>query len=443
MDAVGDHLFSQEYDRNYKDIFIVQSEVAQTIANEIEVAITPKEKELIEKIPTTDLTAHDYYQRGKDEYGKYKSDRNNREALNRAEELYHKALEYDSTFALSYVGLANVYWNKQYYEDFFSESFLDSCIVLINKALSFDDQLDEAYLLKGEYYQETGQLNEALFQYDRAIKINPNYFRAYHKKGIVLTMFEHDFVKGIDNYNKALNLIRGDEYAILLRQIGLSYLNVGFTEKAEKYYKEAYALDSNKAMYLSNLSFLEFSLENFEEALILQKQTHEIDSIGLQQMMIYNVASGHKEEAYELAQKYVEFYELSGALALQDAFQIGYAFWQVGKYKEAEDYFMQQIEIGEASIKLNRNIAQWGAAHHDLASTYAFLGDKVKAYQYLDELNELNFFPLYWVSYAKHNPLINSIRNEERYQKFLENMEAKHQAEHERVRMWLEENDML
>jgi len=50
---------------------------------------------------------------------------------------------------------------------------------------------------------------------------------------------------------------------------------------------------------------------------------------------------------------------------------------------------------------------------------------------------------LWWVSLAKHDPLFNSIRNEERFQKILQNMEAKYQAEHERVRKWLVEQGML
>ena len=79
------------------------------------------------------------------------------------------------------------------------------------------------------------------------------------------------------------------------------------------------------------------------------------------------------------------------------------------------------------------------AAQYDLAATYAFLGDKIKAYQHLDEFNKRNFYQLWLISYAKHDPLFDSIRNEERFQKILQNMEAKYQAEHERVKKWLEE----
>jgi len=55
----------------------------------------------------------------------------------------------------------------------------------------------------------------------------------------------------------------------------------------------------------------------------------------------------------------------------------------------------------------------------------------------------MNFYPLWWIILAKHDRLFASIRNEERFQKILQNMEAKYQAEHERVRKWLEENNML
>jgi hypothetical protein len=55
----------------------------------------------------------------------------------------------------------------------------------------------------------------------------------------------------------------------------------------------------------------------------------------------------------------------------------------------------------------------------------------------------MNFYPSWLVSLAKLDPLFESIRNEERFQKILQNMEAKYQAEHERVRKWLEEQGML
>ena len=82
------------------------------------------------------------------------------------------------------------------------------------------------------------------------------------------------------------------------------------------------------------------------------------------------------------------------------------------------------------------------SSQFDLAAVYAFLGDKTKAYQYLDDFNTLSIYPKWWISYAKYDPMFESIRNEERFQKILRNMESKYQAEHERVRKWLEEQGM-
>jgi len=55
------HVWADNYDRNWRDIFSVQTEVAQKVAKELYTALTPEEKELTEKIPTADMTAYDLY----------------------------------------------------------------------------------------------------------------------------------------------------------------------------------------------------------------------------------------------------------------------------------------------------------------------------------------------------------------------------------------------
>jgi hypothetical protein len=62
--------------------------------------------------------------------------------------------------------------------------------------------------------------------------------------------------------------------------------------------------------------------------------------------------------------------------------------------------------------------------------------------KYLDEFNTMDSYPKWWLVYVKYDPLFDIIRNEERFQKILRNMEAKYQAEHERVRKWLREQEM-
>ena len=95
------------------DIINIQSEIAQTIATELNAVITPEEKQLIDKKPTTNLTAYDFFQQAVEEMQKY-NDNHNKQDLLRAEELFRESLKYDSTFAKAYVGLAWVYQIKHY-----------------------------------------------------------------------------------------------------------------------------------------------------------------------------------------------------------------------------------------------------------------------------------------------------------------------------------------
>jgi tetratricopeptide (TPR) repeat protein len=124
-------------------------------------------------------------------------------------------------------------------------------------------------------------------------------------------------------------------------------------------------------------------------------------------------------------------------------FRVGYTFWQVGKTEEAKYYFEKQIEYCLESIRLNRPYAVWKFAQFDLAAIYAFLGEKEKAYQYLKEFGKRHFDGLHIISFTKHDPMFNSIRDEERFQKILQRMETKFQKERERVSVWLAEEGML
>lgn len=437
--ATDMHIWSKPFQHKMKEtkkLFRIQSRIAQNIASELKLTITPDEKALIEKVPSSNSSAYNLYLKANDYRKDYEKTRN-RSSYQTTVDLYNAAIAIDSAFAKAYTGLAFAFWNRYYYETYFEENYLDSCRVLAEKALSFDSLLDEAYYLKGQYYRVNGQGEEALGNYDKALKINPNYFAAYERKGYLLNWVLGDYVKGLNNNHKALNLIRGKERSESLKDLGRDYLDVGFIDKAKYYYHEAFVLDSNKASWLGNIAFVEFCQGNFEQAFNYKKQQKEIDSTATN-LLFYSVIPGHNKERYFDAKTYVEERVKLGALTLQSSHRIGYAFWQVGKKKESEYYFNQQIRYSEESIKLNRDIDQRKAAQYDLAGTYAFLGDKVKAYKYLDEVAQKNTFPMWMVTFAKHDLLFENIRKEERFQKVLQIIESKYQAEHERVRKWLE-----
>ena len=80
--------------------------------------------------------------------------------------------------------------------------------------------------------------------------------------------------------------------------------------------------------------------------------------------------------------------------------------------------------------------------NYDLAAVYAFKGEKDKALEYLRLFNKEQKMVFWWITLFEFDPLLDNIRNEPEFQQILKDVEAKYQAEHERVRQWLEENDM-
>jgi hypothetical protein len=123
--------------------------------------------------------------------------------------------------------------------------------------------------------------------------------------------------------------------------------------------------------------------------------------------------------------------------------RFGYVYWQNGYKKEAEYYLDKQIEACNNEIKLKRFRSRILFTYFDLAATYAFRGEKKKAYENLRIFNQRQGEFLYYVTLIKNEPLFESIRNEPEFQQIVKDMEVKYQAEHERVRKWLEQNNML
>lgn len=434
-----DHVWSNKYEYDGKDIFTIQSEIAETIASELQAAITPEEKQLIRKIPTTNLTAYDFYQRGKDELD------NNSDSisLEKAQCLFHKALELDSTFSLAYTGLARIFWNKYYSKTFFTEHFLDSVLVLANRALTYDNQCAEAYYFRGARYYEIAKPSEALNEFDKTIKYNPNDWRAYNLRSKIYWEGLDDLVEAIKNKHEAVNRNHGKALPALLSQLGLAYFYAGFVDKAKQYYQQGLELSGDSVLYLTCLGLTEFSRENFENAYLIGKNIYRIDSTRADDLPLYCKLTGREDQAYILDLKYAEQLKKAGEIDLYSSKGIGYYLRQKGKTKEAEFYFNRQIKIGEESIKLGRWNAIQRGAHYDIAGVYAVLGDKERAYQYLDEFNKKRSYPLWWLILFKHDPLFDCIRQEPRFQKIFRNVEAKYQAEHERVGKWLGEQGKL
>ena len=130
--------------------------------------------------------------------------------------------------------------------------------------------------------------------------------------------------------------------------------------------------------------------------------------------------------------------------SLFDMHRIGWAYWHNGYKEEAEYYFEEQIEYCNKMLELGKGgLSDSIRTAYDLAAVYAFMGEKEKAYENLRIHNQKQRNSLLDFTRIKNDPLFENIRDEPEFQQIVRDIEAKYQAEHERVRQWLAENDML
>jgi len=440
------HIWSKSYDADIADIFSMQSDIAQRIATEIQAIITPEEKDLIEKVPTTSLTAYDFFRRGREEHWIYWNDNENRGALERAEDLYHEALTYDPEFAQAYTGLAWVYWDKHYWEEYFMESFMDSVMILCDKALSYDPQLPEAYLIRGNYYMNTGLQEEGIRSMDQAISYNPNFWQAYRSKGWYYLGIAEEMDQAILNLQKASMLHRDRELPEIMRQTAVAYQWIGFMDQANALLAEALILDRDSVRYYIRRAHSDIYVRNYLAGNELLLKAYALDSSNIDVLKNlgenYMILDRPRESLY-FYKKYLKRLEETSRVATGTMHRIGYAYRANGYEEEAAKYLDLEFRYCEDMIRLNRLAVKMRYVYYDLAAIYAFRLQKELALENLRNFNQREKMPLWSVSLIKDDPLFDPIREEPGFQQIVRDVEAKYQAEHERVRQWLEENDML
>ena len=161
-------LWGASYDREMKDLFAIQSDVAENIAAALQVRLSADERASIEQRPTEHLTAYDLYLRGEASYQLLHKDDNERAIV-----YFRQALEADPNFALGYAGLANAYIQRT--ARFDGEDFwVDSAITLGQRAITLDPEQARGYAVLGRAFFYKGWLDKARESIQKALRLAPN-----------------------------------------------------------------------------------------------------------------------------------------------------------------------------------------------------------------------------------------------------------------------------
>ncbi|HUX95828.1 MAG TPA: hypothetical protein VMV47_08860 [Bacteroidales bacterium] len=297
-----DHVWADQYDRNWKEVFTVQSEVAHAIANELHAIITPEEKLIINTKPTSDMTAYDFYLRGKDYYNRSFSEEDQRYAI----QMFEKALEIDSSFALAWVGLATssrILFTFNYDR---SEKNLSMIKKYLDKALSLVPDLKEVKIEEAGYYNECkhdylkslqiletlkteypnddviyfwiglgyvkiGEIRKSLDYYNHAISLNPAPWKYWWNAAIAFGILR-DYTNSEKYCLQAINV--NPSNLSLYGQLFNVYILHGQIQKARKFLKNNEKSFDSKALKLCQAQ-LELISRNYKEAIEITQSISE------------------------------------------------------------------------------------------------------------------------------------------------------------------------
>jgi TolB-like protein/DNA-binding winged helix-turn-helix (wHTH) protein/Tfp pilus assembly protein PilF len=170
------HLWSNIYDRDVSDIFVLQAEVARKIADEIRVTLTPLDLARLTRVRPTNPDAYEAYSRGRFYWNKRTA-----QDLQKAIAFFEQAVEIDPDYALAYDGLADSWLPLGWYGFLAPSATFPHARLAVAKALSLDDSLAEAHTtLAFIHLYSDRDWAAAGREFRRAIDLNPNYANGHH-----------------------------------------------------------------------------------------------------------------------------------------------------------------------------------------------------------------------------------------------------------------------
>jgi adenylate cyclase len=228
------HLWAQNYDRQLEDIFAIQSEIAEKVAEELKVRLVKEEREVIEQKPTENSEAYTYYLRGRELLGE-RTEPAYRQALG----IFEKAIDLDPSFAKAHAGLALVHtWlTIDGYEAY--ERAAPKAELSAMKALNLNPNLAEAYatLAVVDFLEDNVTKGEA--EARRAIELNPSLPEA-HDVLADLAMLRGNVEDGLKAIEAAYRL--DPAVPRIVGRLGRFYLNAGKEEEALRHWQKTVQL---------------------------------------------------------------------------------------------------------------------------------------------------------------------------------------------------------
>jgi TolB-like protein/Flp pilus assembly protein TadD/DNA-binding winged helix-turn-helix (wHTH) protein len=341
--VTGYHVWAATYDRNWADVIAIQDEISRSITQALDLVLTPQAERDLKRKGVSNLDAYDAYLAGASALRAAGT----LSGLDKAGELFRKALELDPGMARAYAGLCEVGLIR--YDRTRATGEVTAAEALCRKALKLEPERAETEMALGRLYLASGRHEqaEAIFSglvasrpldanarmglaealenegrraeaeqsYLKAVQIDPGYWRAHNVLGNFL-LHSGRIPASIVEYRKSAALAPGNASAI--NNLGAALLMDGRLEEAVRTFEKSLAMEPTRSAY-TNLGTLYYYQKRFPEA--------------------------------------VREYESAEALASSDhsvVSALADALWQVpGRRKEAVALYERACALAESALKVD------------------------------------------------------------------------------------------
>lgn len=438
IDAEGDkHLWAQQYNRETKDIFALQREVAKSIADEIEVVITPQAEEQMDKEPTTNLEAYDAFLKGMDFF--YAG---TREGLEQAIPYFEEAVAHDPAFARAYADIAIAYYFLDANQ--IDKKYTSQINKYADRALLADPELAQSLIAKAVFYMSSGSYELAIPYLEKALKYNPN-------SNLVLGFLADFYANQYPDTPKyleyalrglQLNLAALDsaEASINLLHVSNAFIQAGFVEQAEEYIDRSLDYDPDNLYAAYVRAYILFAKNgDLAETKSLLKETLQRDSTRLDVIQEVGKVCYYMNDYQEAFHYYQWFLSIKNAMNLDiyrfENAKIGFVFETQGLHDAADKLFADYYNYAENDQSIYK--------HLSLAVYLAQRNENEQALQHLSIFARQDNFHYWVLLFLKIDPLVNSIKDTREFKQIYQEMENGFWKNHEQIRKSLARKNLL
>jgi len=438
IDASNDTpIWAEQYNYKVVDIFSLQNEVAKKIADAIQAKVTPAEIAQIDKKPTENLAAYDFYLKALEPFQS-----ETKEGLDAAILLFEEAVSLDPKFALAYSKLAISYYYLDLYKT--EKQYTDIINNYADKALLYDSKSAESLIAKALYYLNINEFRLAIPHLEKALEYNPN-------SSPVVQMLADLYSSAIPNTGKYL------QYALIGLQLdieandsitksyiylalGNAFVQNGFVDQADKYIN--LSLDYNPENYYAPYLkiFIEYAKhQNMDKTTQLLVQEFEKDSTRVDIMQ--EVAKFYYfQEAYDSAYYYYEkFVTIKNEKGLyiypQEDLKIGIVYEKMGYEEQAADFFKSYAIYCENDESIYQPAS--------LATKYVQEGKYDLAIEQLEIFATKNNYQYWILLFLEKDPLMKPLKDHPKFDVVVQKIKDRFWENQAELKQTLEDKDLL